>query len=58
MCEGLALAVSRRTQAECERDILVKRCQESEEALKHIEVLTLFVHFDIWFCDLSIVPCV
>ena len=45
MCEGLALAVSRRTQAECERDILVKRCQESEEALKHIEVLTLFVHF-------------
>jgi chromosome segregation ATPase len=37
ICEALAKAVACHVQAECERDILVKRCRESEESLKRTE---------------------
>lgn len=38
MCESLAVAVVQQTQSSLERDVLVKRCRESEEELKHMEV--------------------
>lgn len=38
LCERLAVGVVQQTQSSLERDVLVKRCRESEEELRHMEV--------------------
>ena len=38
LCESLAVGVVEQTQSSLERDVLVKRCRESEEELRHMEV--------------------
>ena len=56
MCESLAAGVVQQTQSSLERDVLVKRCRESEEELKHMEVgirgqLICYMYiYQCWVC--------
>ena len=53
MCESLAVAVVQQTQSSLERDVLVKRCRESEEELKHMEVCCsspYLLHMHVCLC--------
>lgn len=67
MCESLAAGVVQQTQSSLERDVLVKRCRESEEELKHMEVgikqqLICYMYMrQCWVCVLTyhmvLLPC-